>query len=199
MSGKLSEKSVIDVGDAALRREVNRAIDAIAKVHSVSRMPNVVIRDQLMEDGYGEFNPNTNIVNLDPRASYQQVATIHELAHMLEHHALPPDSLDTWFEAVQDSPSYRSLFGLRVGDVVRVGDLDIEVEGGMLGYLANYREVWARSYTQYIATKTQSERLLEQIKEIQSTEIPMQYWDKEEFEPIMNEIEKLFGGLGWLK
>jgi hypothetical protein len=64
-------------------------------------------------------------------------------------------------------------------------------------------EQWARSYAQWIATRSKNSELLDQVKKItQKTDAPAynaSQWVEADFEPIAEAIDIIFKTLGWLK
>lgn len=70
---------------------------------------------------------------------------------------------------------------------------------------AKPNELWARSYAQYIALKIHDDELLWSLRSL--TDKPFDHrpdlsiyrqWDDEDFQPILDAIDRLFAHLGWL-
>ena len=62
-------------------------------------------------------------------------------------------------------------------------------------------ELWARSYAQYIATKSGSAALMRELNEVRNgtNDYRFAQWDDADFKPISAAMDVLFKGLGWLK
>ena len=65
-----------------------------------------------------------------------------------------------------------------------------------LGYLRMKEEVWARAYTQYIATRSSNTLLKNEIEVMRGWSYPLQ-WQTDDFEPVATAIDELFKALGW--
>ena len=81
----------------------------------------------------------------------------------------------------------------------QIGEYDIPFQ-----VVRNYRkpeELWARSYVQYIASRSGNEELYRTIRESQmmadSGMIPA-YWEDDDFEPIAEAMDEVFRSKGWL-
>ena len=72
-----------------------------------------------------------------------------------------------------------------------------------VGYLLRDTEMFARSYAQYIATKSQDVAMLAELDEIRTPRsaqfsYPTQ-WQNDDFEPIAQAFDEMFKELEWLK
>lgn len=91
-----------------------------------------------------------------------------------------------WRRAVMHSPA--------VGDLLEARRLRPTRQ---LEYLLTEEELWARSFAQWVATKTGDPELLDGIRAGMRRTVPSQ-WTDAEFGPIAAAFDALFGHLGWL-
>jgi len=80
-------------------------------------------------------------------------------------------------------------------------EYEVKPDRKMLEYYFSSEEIWARSYSQYIAVKSQNRLLLDQLSAERN--IPVYgdciQWDDEDFAPIAAAIDELFMEMGWLQ
>ena len=104
-------------------------------------------------------------------------------------------SLRGWLNAVQSTPTYQRLQGLT--GAAGYG----WARPSMVNYLLSKHELWARSYSQYIAVKSQDPQALAELRKLQtqsaSTHGYPTQWSDEEFKPIEAAFDALFEALGW--
>ena len=122
----------------------------------------------------------------------------HEIGHFLDHQAIgevgafasvSSDLMADWFEVVTNSAAIKEILALPEGVDYR-------------DYYLGTAEMWARSYAQYIATKSQNPTLLKQLDSIRTNDYPnaihnLSQWHDKDFEPIASKIDQLFLMLGW--
>jgi hypothetical protein len=183
------------------------ALSLVDGVHGGDALPTVHFDvDTLGMDAAGEFRPDKTPweIRLDPRYEPQMMyAVVHEIGHWIDYGALDngrqrgtgialQGSMQGWWNAVKHSREVEGLYQVR-------GDKD-DLEY-IRKYLLSPQELWARSYAQYIGTKTQNAELLGTITEpmLSSGYERWSFWSDEEFALIGEQIEDLLKGLKWLR
>ena len=138
--------------------------------------------------------------NDTPHLSY-----VHEVGHFVDRRGLTkatmnslasyvsPD-LEKWRFSIAQSAAYQDFKRLKL-----VGGISGQTA---LRYLMSPQELWARSYAQYIAIKTQHPGILAELGKYQQEiavglRMPVQ-WQDDDFLPIIKEIDMIFRGEGWL-
>lgn len=104
-------------------------------------MPNVAVKDGLLEDGYGEFDPSVDRPKLDPQTPSPQVVFVHEVGHMLEVYAPKTDDVETWFRAFEKTKVYEPLMALCPGNIIEVDSIKGYLTADYQRYLASYTEI----------------------------------------------------------
>jgi hypothetical protein len=119
------------------------------------------------------------------------------------------DAIEAWWQAVNASDVYRIVHGLRE-NLAR--SPVVELRGTLIDFqflmplceeLLNPAELWARSYAQYIARRSGNGRMIGELDELLEAErnevlyVPEQ-WTTDDFVPIIQALDRLFGVLGWL-
>ncbi len=204
-------------GNPNLRGIVEDQINAIEQVHGFpAGMPRIPLNIGAMKSTtLGELAGTYDIldrtwvgqtIRLNRSALMAEppiTSTAHEIGHFLDSWGFgdgPPhdaivlnmprqylsstDAMLEWREAVSNTHSYRNL--------VLAGQKPDK------DYLLYTKELFARSYEQYIATKTKNKVLLEKIVE-RRRENPNLYWDVADFEPVLEAFDRFLKTRGLLK
>jgi len=193
----------------------NLVVDQLAAIDAVHRFPRsmprvpIEIRPELRSEGaeaFGQWEAEVvdgALVNEKIRLSAKALRrkppitpTVHEIGHSLDAHGfgdgVPIETILTsrgrdlysstavmseWRAAVTSSLAYERLV----------------VNGN--GYRESINELLARSYEQYIATRSGNAALLAKIAQRKSEE-PDMYWSDAEFEPIGEAFDRFFATRG---
>lgn len=115
--------------------------------------------------------------------------------------------MQQWRDAVNQSRAVQQLRFMRQnpGDhtqEIAVGGTSYQVgpNAKYLDYLLESEELWARSYAQYIATRSGNTVMQAQVAAIRSdTLYGSAQWDDDDFASIGGAIDDLFARLGWRK
>lgn len=76
------------------------------------------------------------------------------------------------------------------------------IDHGHVKYLLRVREIWARSFAQYFATRGANEQMRKELSSLLRKKGETYYpgqWTKNDFEPIAKVMDKLFKKRGWSK
>lgn len=91
-----------------------------------------------------------------------------------------------WRQAVKNSDAYKTL---------------LAKHGEYRDYLLRTKELWARSYAQYVAQRSGNVRLRAQIQDVRAGQTNFwreSQWAEADFAPIASAIDQLFSSLGWI-
>lgn len=204
------------------RVAIDRALAAIDRVHGDGNLPEIPVRAVRLRDGvmgryrYGGM-PQKSEIHIGTRtpAEHAPATIVHEIGHYLDHLGLPgsrftsadPDFMDLfeeWHTAARDSRAIQRLIDQRWNperyEIPMPGGFSIRPQRGFLDYLVTTEEVWARSYTQYVAVRSGDDMLRAVIaEERRDVMYGSSQWDDDDFEPIARAIDRLFKALGWLR
>ncbi len=189
-------------------RRILGVIDSIHIANNLKQVPVVMdsrVRGAVFE-AYTATGPYT--IHLNPDGNHPELSLVHEIGHFLEWQAVPKaapgqrslkdDSFFVqWLEVVRATENFGRLHDLR----------ESQEEAGPIHQAANYlldeQELWARSYSQYVAVKKQVPMLLQQIgaenKILTGTILLRPYWKNSDFLPVQAAIDSIFQALGWSK
>jgi len=201
-------------------RQYKKALELIEKVHKIPAIKVLDIQPST-ELGEGELgaleylarysfriSPLRIVIKTPPKTPLTTI--IHEIGHLLDieafgfrgmHASETMGELIEWWEAVRQSRMYQEL--TRMYESLR--EQDPPASRTIERYFAAPRELFANSYTQYIATKTGDEDLRRELQQLKwgtiiglrgRYQVPLQ-WDEDDFRPIMEAFDRLFEQIGW--
>jgi len=199
------------------------AIAIIDQVHQDGDLPLIPVGSSTSKRYEGVYRRDATTrapkdIRLSLNASRPELTTVHEIGHFLDNAGLgnPQDLasfadpvLDPWRAAVMNSRAYADLIRLHQAAAIVVmhptrGQIRIPLPRQVLTYLLNPAELFARSYAQYIATKSGDPTLLHQLAAERIWWYPMAgvvpipiQWDPADFAPIEAALEAVIRGLGW--
>ena len=194
-----------------LKPRLQRVLEVVDGVHSPRNLkPVAVVMNPFVRgavfDAYTGTGPYT--IELNPNGNHPELSLLHEVGHFLEWQAIPKvatgqrDFTDyplftSWLSAIRASQDVDRLLSLR-------DSYPAESETHQAAdYLLDEQELWARSYSQYAALKTQMQILLQQISaenKVLTGKIYLKpYWEWDDFAIIKVTMDSLFQALSWSK
>lgn len=166
-----------------------------------------------LTDAYGTYkyagkDPVSIIIN---ESKQKDITLAHEFGHFIDHQLNKnsfgvyaseySDLFADWRNAVESTKSMKTLRDMRANPDKYIKDLDgyeFRPSFKETDYFLSYREVWARSYAQYIAQS--NPRMKSQIQDILQEPIYNdRQWDDEDFQIVKQSIDKLLITLGLKK
>jgi len=198
-------------------------LDAIDSVHGDGVLPEIPVNtnNKLSAMGLYRFKGGAPI-NITMRGSGKGIEQVmaHEVGHFIDHQAIgtagkfasnetgPSHILFGWARSVNESNAVKTLKAKRSSPsdfLVEIGS-DGGVKWGAtprtkhLDYLLSDMELFARSYSQYIATRSRNPNMLRAMaNDLKDAMYGEKQWSDEDFLPIAAAFDELFRGLGWLK
>lgn len=184
-------------------RRLRQVLDTIDLMHGDGVLPLVrvewrALRDQRVAE-FVTFAPDSgraDQLRIDPARQRWAIAMIHEVGHLLDIRGIgrPQDlasvadeRMAPWRRAIEASTAFTAL---------------VELGARLDPYYLRPEELWARSYAQWVATRSDDGWLLQQIHELRGAN-PQRatyytQWDADDFAPIAAAIDDLFRSLGWI-
>jgi hypothetical protein len=183
----------------------NETLAAIDSVHGDGQLPAIPLkqtRKQRTLGAYWRTHTGQPVkIDLSSQGGHPHLTLAHEIGHFLDHAGIgsasgfatdADDRLNGWRAAVRQSKAVQQIQAHRglYPDARRYQR-----------YLASAKEVWARSYAQYIATRSDSALLKRELREEQqrATDSPLpRQWADDDFVDIAQAFDDLFLELGWM-
>lgn len=196
-AARVPVSQIVTVRSTAIRSHVEHATAAIDRVHRSAGMPAVPVKRLRKGSALGEYHLGARDIAIRAPADggeYPELTTAHEIGHLLDHVELGggylasregDPRLKAWRTAVDASSAVRTL----QEHLRRPGQGASEY---FLTYLLRAEELFARSYSQWIATRSGDKLMLEQIREIIHRERSPSQWDDDDFAAIAAAFDDLF-------
>lgn len=206
---------------SSIRKDVTGALETIDKVHGDGILDNIpfdVERRKVSKGTQAMFYSTPTgkpaKITLKKSAGNPQASIVHEMGHMLDLQAIGgPGKFNS---NVKGSPVSKILAAAEKTDKVK--GLRKLLEDGFfmkdgetiplswemvnhVKYLLDPRELWARSYTQFVGKRSGSVAMktaMEDIMELQKR-IPHKYqWEGADFDILEKAIEEMMVDIGWI-
>jgi SPP1 gp7 family putative phage head morphogenesis protein len=215
-----------------IKELVDDVAAAIDKVHGDGALPTLPIRyainwlDRMPAGVYGAYRRTQRDVPHDilmnKRYGGKRMTLAHELGHFIDHAGLgqvgvqrfgsETELMNAWRRAVFSTPTVQTLEQHR-DNMLRQLSTTIQTPAGprqvfisvrFLDYLLSDKELFARSYAQYIAVRSGDKAMLRELRRDQKR-VDMDkgiyfsnQWQDDEFEVIAKAFDEAFRQLGWM-
>lgn len=209
--------ALANTAKGSTKKEIDLAIKLLDAVHADGDLPEIPIGQNASKSSYGVYTRSLYDVAKDIKISslgdHKRLTTWHEIGHFIDHKGLPGAGFTTqnagaeltkaWFDAVQNSKAVQTLAELKYKTelIYKTEDgkeIAMRVNRQYVSYSTSAIELWARSYAQYIATKSKDTEILGWIEDQARSVYPTQ-WEQDDFAPILAAIDGMFLKLGWIK
>ena len=217
-SRNVAVSKAIDLKNArgAVLKAMERAISLVDKVHDDGELPKIYFikstdKEVLGYIGMDKITGRAKQISVSTYSPHKELTTLHEIGHFLDLEGFGKkgffsskqslEILDDWFAAVRKSKAIKSLEKMKQERKYKGIHLSVK-QMKFVNYLLYEHEIWARAYAQYIATKSGDVTTKEQVqlKRTSGGDIWLsQQWSDSDFKPIMEEMDRIFKKLGWIK
>lgn len=203
---------LVQIPLGALRDAVDNAVSAATRVHKVRDTAEAINVYSLPEmTALGAYvheqggMPVAILVNA--QASDPELTVLHEIGHYVDHHAIDAagyasvsDDLNDWRDRVLNSDGVRDLMAAWLSPPVPqtapdAGAVTAAVRAHV-EYLLGPRELFARSYSQYVVVRSGDPKLRQELEKGLEPDYREQ-WHEDDFAPIADALDDLFDRLGW--
>lgn len=178
-----------------MKQRAQKIANVINSVHDLpDTFPNVsVLESSDIGNSDGIYDSEKDTIYISPNREGKEITFVHEFGHHVslgEEGNFTADqfldkidrisTLTKWKVAVETSPTTK---GLR--------DRWHQTQDGYDGYLLDSRELFARSYAQWIAVRSGNKTLIDQLERNRSNN-PNFQWQDDEFAPIAESFDEHF-------
>lgn len=185
-------------------KAVQEAVAAIDQVHGDGNLPRCAVFTDVFSEA-GNFDRQGMEIRISRSAAYPRITMLHEMGHFIDHGWLGvtrggrrvSDTVwDAWVDAVGNSVAVQEIADmLAAGRALSSGH---PVKSSFLEYLLRPSELWARSYSQFVAQRSGNSAILSELSEFQELELPFQ-WQENDFRAIDLAIERVLRAVGWIQ
>jgi hypothetical protein len=190
------------------RNATHAVLKEIDKLHSTVELPEIPVKNSTSYKFQGHYSyqigGNPIAIAISTASNNPELTAAHEIGHFIDHQALwdigsyasaKSPLLAKWREAVEVSTATNSL-----KTVLKTHD-DYKTKK-LAAYYLSAHEQWARSYAQWVATRSGNGVMIDQVKNIilhPNVAARVSQWDEADFKLIAEAIDEIFKSLGWLK
>lgn len=182
------------------REKISEALEEISKVHKIQLPYRIGIEDFISSQVDGQLIVEgifPKKIVISEKCNDPMFAVLHEVGHLIDYLCIPgryefannkiKNMLSNWWKVVKKTEAYKNLAGMRPKN----GIIKKRIK-----YLLTPDELWARSYSQYIATKSSHPQLRKELSVNLSSLYPKQ-WNEDDFREIEVAIDELLRRLKW--
>jgi hypothetical protein len=211
-NGKALSSVGIDLQDlgkfhGASKADLERIVGVINSVHGVPEgFPKAKVEVfSEMGQAEGAYNAGEKLIKLKEDGEFPLGTLCHEFGHHIslgehgwtrqEFAVLVKETpeLNTWLNAVKKTKAYNVFLGIRSYTT------NTKEQRDYASYLMDPRELFARSYSQWVASRSGDKELIAQNAEVGKKANGYYQWSDAEFKPIGAALDKHFKKLGWLR
>lgn len=186
----------------SIKKVLDYATKVIDGIHGDGKLPGCSANMNNKMSALGSFDYYCRILNVRMNNNaHPELTAIHEIGHYIDYHGLSKEPGKLRMTDSVDNPKVRSLIDtLRNSKTIDNGIEYYSDSPAFQSYYLRDREIFARAYAQYIATKSGDAVLLKQLKESQENSYSKyMQWPDEEFRDILKAMDDLMEENGWLK
>lgn len=202
-------------GTTAQRAKAKTTLAAIDSVHGDGQLHPIPIQWGKSKKNNGEYHSRGRTpvkIRLSKLGDTPELTLAHEIGHFIDQQGIGSGAWGTsdsklsalfsdWQRAVQASAAHAEWNRLLAGPSrLQVGQATVKLDKKWLRYILSDKELFARSYAQWIATRSGDSVLLRQLASRQPAASVLHYdhWSDADFRPIAEAMAELFNRLGWL-
>lgn len=184
---------------------VDDALAAIDSVHTDGTLPQTTVNGDMRGTRYlGFYSSSEDLVAVSSTGPWPRLTAAHEFGHMLDYKGIPgagatslgasatDNPMHGWWTAITSTEAYKQLL-----------DVAPLLPPRARAYVLNPKELWARSYAQFIATEAGDATLGAELDAMLAHQvnakrrlIPLQ-WQPDDFTVVAEAIQALIVDLGW--
>jgi hypothetical protein len=202
--------------DRSLKKSFNYSIDKIDSVHEsnieFANIPVVEINDINIR-GILHFDPDTGNpyrLEISKNNSQKEITIFHEIGHLIDLLCVgepgkfesddPLGAFSHLLILTSETDEIIKIKNILASGYTKIDDKLLPLHYSTrtaLCYLLEPREIVARTYAQYIAEKSKSQKLLKMIRDRNNSSIFGGQWSSSNFQPILKEWDNVLNAIGW--
>ncbi len=195
--------------DAARAASYKATLLVVDSVHDDGTLPTIPLRETKATVNVGGYawrgkTGRPEELTVSRAGSHPELTLIHEVGHFIDHQALDrrgtfasekSDLLEVWRKIVIATQTYKNIKAGAAGKKID-GRWPRRPSSEFTDAL-RFRELWARSYTQYIVQKSANSQLKVQFEVAKKHLQELYFWPDDEFEAISLAITAILKAKLW--
>lgn len=201
-TGKPTVSSGVQVSSRKYATVAQYTLKLVDSVHGDGKLPGVPLLASTARSWAGVYrfyrNGTSKEIRLSNIGRHPELTLAHEVGHYLDHQGMPGTGFTS--SATSFEPM-KKLMGAIDGSKT-IQELKKLPPNRYRTYYLDKNEEFARAYSQYILYKTGDPKLRKQLNEILesgNTLYQLSQWSDDDFVPIAQAMDDLFGELGWIQ
>lgn len=182
------------------KKDIEAAVAAVDRVHDDGELPAIPINADAQgsrgiyrwtRDGKPD---SIGVANLP--GHWNSLTSAHEIGHFIDHHVF-----GSGFKFGTEVNPAMTKFLDAATATSAVREIRATLSGRSLNYYLDPRELWARAYAQFIATRSGDPAMAEQLARARSGKLQPSFvqWSDEDFAPVAAAIEDVLRSKGWIQ
>jgi len=151
----------------------------------------------------GYYIPSSHTVGIATAGEHPGLTTAHEIGHAIDHRGLgsrwASGTAETkaWRKAVENTPEIRQWRQWQKQGYIEHNGNQYKVSKELFNYFLSDKELWARSFSQWHASRSHNGRLKSELRSMQHLYPPLQ-WSDSSFNSVNKEIDRLMRKNGYI-
>lgn len=186
----------------SIKNVISYVTSIIDKIHGDGNLPGCSASLNNTMSARGKFSSYYRTIDINVNNNnHPELTAIHEIGHYLDYHGLTKEPGEIRMTDSLNLPKAKALLdAMKNTTTIKEGAKFYSYDNDYQSYYLRDREIFARAYAQYIATKSGDALLMKQLKESQNDKISKyMQWPDSEFRDILKAMDDLLEGNGWLK
>lgn len=227
-TGTAVSKALTRPATKSLLPDIEAALSAIDQVHGDGELPTIPIKPASGKRHWGEYIRQRSFngqarsleIRLSTKGEHRALTLAHEVGHFLDFEQIRIEhqlgskmygqtveaEVTAFLDAARKSRAYQridDLYYRRARLHYMDSETEVNADRKYCRYLEDPVELWARAYAQYIAKRSGSIVLLDELQATLSGiadgyRYPSQ-WEDDDFAPIEAAIDAIFRKKGWIQ
>lgn len=202
----------------SLKSQVNHTLHSIDAVHGDGKLDDIPFLTSRSEKHNAQFwftgRGKADKITVSGIAKAPELSLAHELGHYLDLHSIGSagnfasefngSATNAVVKIAEKSEAIKHIKESLAKGYMTIGENKYFIDARQrkhLRYLLDPKEIWARSYAQFIAKKSGSEKMIAGVAMRVERKKLLGYsdhWTDDDFKQISDAIEKMMMNLGWI-
>ena len=199
--------SKVDLPPGPLEPALRETLRCIDRIHGATGLPPLAVVWMWEDSPRGRYRPATDgqraRIEISERGTTPGLTFVHEIGHCLDHFM---GNFVRYASAAAISPAAQVIAVARRSEAHAQLRRESEDAGkpafirrNIIAYLMSDEELWARTYSQYIALRSENLEMAAEMARLgrQSDHERFTLWADQDFEPISEAMDSCLQSMGW--
>ena len=196
---------ILKIDESPFARQFRHVVSLVDQLHTFPKLPTIpLLLTKTRREG-GAYISRTRppipiSINISVHTESPALTLLHEVGHLLDHLALNPikqgfgSGHDPFFDPLRNFWAANKKIRRLTRMATRSSAMNPK-RCSFLRYQLQVDEIWARTYLQWVVTKSNDQLLQVNLDQVVA-DSPEVYWDAEEINAIIPLVDQLFSEAG---